>query len=318
MAVKGITQGQGEYIVYHKYGCQTLEKDQFERVYKTLNDLSDYTTLRYQLKEMDSNLEVLFIPRTLYQLIFIRQVMKESLDAGKLCDKTAKEDKCWHICKGPNDHAGIKELSFRMHYILPTLCKRNESTGWTLTQKEIDGLVEKELTFLQEEHQKAEKNQTLTSCNKPDPTTNFRTESTRGSCAPMGIRNEEDKSLIRQVVHLECGERAQDHSLFFRGGRISKDKEKTVTFGPSLFAGAIYDGRAAPFVEMRRMETDAYAIAVPTNKAPPKTHTIVQLCSDDTPVDLLFEEAIVLKLGAPDKTEQELKDLLAKVKAKTK
>ena len=44
-----------------------------------------YELIKIKLKEIDETLEAVFVPRTLYELIFIRECIKEDLDHKNPC-----------------------------------------------------------------------------------------------------------------------------------------------------------------------------------------------------------------------------------------
>lgn len=101
---KGISCGYGEYAVY-RYNSKTKEKSPidralFDKVFKIflsaqanlyspnpskeiINNRYDY--LRQRVKELDSSLEIAFIPRTIYDLAYLKQAAKEEINEGKFC-----------------------------------------------------------------------------------------------------------------------------------------------------------------------------------------------------------------------------------------
>lgn len=98
-----ITMGYGEYAVYHKDvdSAKPVSEETFYKVYelflKYLPHLSKegleqsiktadrYELLRTKVKEIDPALEVSFIPRTLYELIYIRKCIEEAFEYKKMC-----------------------------------------------------------------------------------------------------------------------------------------------------------------------------------------------------------------------------------------
>jgi len=279
-----ITMGQGEYVVFHKLPSgekQPLSRETFEQVYKVLLQYSPaalansgsekaieecanrYELLKAKLKEIDPTLEAVFVPRTLYELIFIRKCIQEDLKHKGICPqldpsshkitlKTFKGDqdkyqeflkedayeraqrKCWHLCyftdTGNNEHAGVKDVTYRLNKAIP---KAFDPPNEGFTHQEFSTLAEKEIEFLKvhykngletiEKLRKGEKVEEISSCITPGPTTNFGFELTRGSIKPMGIRNETDAQIIRDAIALECSKLAQ-HTLFlYRGADFQKD-----------------------------------------------------------------------------------------------
>lgn len=282
-----ITKGQGEYIIFHQLPNgqkQQLSKETFEQVYKILNQHAPLTLIqsgsdnaaeecanRYELikakiKEIDSTLELVFIPRTLYELIFIEKCIREDLRDKKICpfllplldakflevttkeyesylnDKKTKqiEKKCWHLCHfmdaGDNEHLHVKNVAYRLN---KAMIKAFNPTPEGFTHQELSTLAEKEIEFLKmhykkcneelERERKGEGVKSIANCNTPGPTTNFGFESYRGSIKPMGIRHEKDAQIIRNAIALECSQLAH-HSLFlYRGGHFQKDSAYCLT-----------------------------------------------------------------------------------------
>lgn len=283
MSPDKITMGQGEYLIFHK--LPTGEKKQllpetFEQVYKVLllhspaalvnsgseNPIEDctnrYELLRAKLKEIDSTLEAVFIPRTLYELVFIRKCIQEDLKHKGICPdldpsshtispKRFKNDaayqkyledqkadqlkrKCWHLCyftdTGDNNHAGVKDVAYRLNKVM---LKAFDPSSEGFSHQEFSAFAEKEIEFLKIYHKnclktteklrKGENVEIIFSNSTPGPTTNFGYECTHGSIKPMCIRNETDAQIIRDSIALDCSKIAQ-HSLFlYRGADFKKD-----------------------------------------------------------------------------------------------
>jgi hypothetical protein len=205
-----ITTGQGEYLIFHQSSNREkkeLSRETFERVYKILvqyspaalmNNESEKTTAEYanryklikeKIKEIDPTLEAVFIPRTLYELIFIRKCIKEDLKAEEICPflspmlqtlmhtpthpitkKTLiqlteqdKKDfqteqlkrKCWHLCyfrdAGDNEHAGVKDVAYRLNNVM---VKAFDPLSEGFNHQELSTFAEKELEFLKIYHKK--------------------------------------------------------------------------------------------------------------------------------------------------------------------
>lgn len=279
-----ITMGQGEYVVFHKSPTgekQPFSRETFEQVYQVLlqhspvalansgsekaaEDCANRDTLiKAKLKEIDPTLEAVFVPRTLYELIFIRKCIQEDLKHKKICSSLTpsshemnleffdgdqekytdylknkeirqKERKCWHLCyftdTGNNKHAGVKDVAYRLNKIM---LKAFDPSSEGFTHQEFSAFAEKEIEFLKahykkgqdemERLQKGEIIDSIASCSTPGPTTNFGYELTRGSIKPMGIRNGTDAQIIRDAIALDCSKIAQ-HSLFlYRGADFPKD-----------------------------------------------------------------------------------------------
>lgn len=101
-----ITMGQGEYVVFHQLpdgSPKGLSREKFDKVYELLNAYSPlallhagkinrindikmrYSLLKAKIKELDPTLEIAFIPKTLYELIFIRKCIREDVKNKSIC-----------------------------------------------------------------------------------------------------------------------------------------------------------------------------------------------------------------------------------------
>jgi hypothetical protein len=276
--------GQGEYIVFHKLENnekRELDEETFEQVYAILNEFSPaaimnrgsekateesmnrYEIIRSKVKEIDSTLEIVFVPRTLHELIFIRECINEDLKLGKVCefqDKSLggleldlkreneeiynewivkkeikqKERKCWHLCcfegVGDDNHAGVKKVAFRLNQIVIDTLQPSEDG---FTHLEISKKAGKEIEFLKtyylkvsedlEKISKGEKISIISSCVLQGPTTTFGSESIRGGIKPMGIRNDWDAQIILNAIALECSKIAEKSFLLYRGSNFKED-----------------------------------------------------------------------------------------------
>lgn len=315
-----ITMGHGEYIVFHQSAdglTSEVSKETYEEVYAIfmrnspaaiINNggmvddcLNRYETIKSQIKELDPTLEAVFVPRTLYELIFIRKCIEEDIEHKAVCEfvsstlhasqrpeyaamfaqfkeqyRTQRE--CWHLCyfdhAGDNEHREVKEMAFRLNKVMvDTLFPQNEG----FTHEKISTHVAREIEFLKaqfnigsdllERSRKGEKVDLIRSCSNPGPTTNFRYELSK----PMGIRNDADAKIITDAVALDCSTLAQKAFFLYRGASCLKDlpfceKDETrassISYGTSLFAGCVFDGGATAFHYMRSRPY-AYAISIP-------------------------------------------------------
>jgi len=223
-----ITIGQGEYVVFHRLPSgekKELTRETFEKSYKIMlhyypsaiiNSGSEntsekcanrYNLIRKDLKEIDSTLEVTFIPRTLYELIFIKQCIEEDMHEAKYrpfhllnllgsgytpmpvcpsttdairidCDdsvKTAKETKRkrWHLLPfhdaGDNENAKIRDASYRLNQVIVNAFV---SLSDDLTIDEFKTHAGKEINFLKDHCLKCMKTLSL---ERPLPTHIYRT-----------------------------------------------------------------------------------------------------------------------------------------------
>lgn len=330
-----ITMGQGEYVVFHQLPngeTKRISRELYEQVYKILNQYSPsgivnkgsdkiaedcakrYELIKAKLKEIDSSLEVVFIPRTLYELIFLRKIIKEDLKHNKdnkccpyfqaltqsvqpndIQEQSKVTRKCWHLAHfmdaGDNNHLGVKELAYRLNQII---IRTFSPTAAGFTHKEFTIFAEKEIDFLKNYYKKGKNHEIdgVDNCSFAGPSSCFGFESNRGSIRPMGIRDDWDAQILRNAIALDCSEIAKDSFLIFRGAKFKKDRPINTTgldqpyslsYGSSLFAGCVFDADATAFFYMRNDKLNAYAISVPFNRLKhssfyiPLTNTVVQL-----------------------------------------
>lgn len=309
-----ITTGQGEYIVFHQLeNGETRQPTPktFERAYQLLlahqpRSLARqsmeacenrYALLNQALKRVDPSLQAAFVPKTLYELVFIRKIISEDLKHNSLCARVsprvheeALEDqdgfnstqaadiakrKCWHICffkdEGDDQHEGIKKIAFRMNKVLLKALKPSND-GFTF--KDIQNFGENELTFLrtyyiETQEKKARGEHILWRNTDGGPATNFVQDKRYGGTFPMAIRDETVAQIVRNALTLDCSDRAKNSLFLYRGSNFEDDslsdgaKPYSLSYGTSLFAGCIFDGGATAFYYMRSNFADsAHAVNI--------------------------------------------------------
>lgn len=209
-----ITMGQGEYVVFHKLPSgekKELSPETFEQVYKVLIHYSPaalmnsgsekaneecanrYERIKSEINKIDPSLKVIFVPRTLIELILIRKCIKEDLKNNEICPFLNRQEhhyihhpenlrfyqtedpqrrkenleeiqalkdkrKCWHLCYfddvGDNQHADLKKIAFRLNKaIVKTLSPSNEGFSY----QEFSVYAEKEIDFLKMHYHKDSK-----------------------------------------------------------------------------------------------------------------------------------------------------------------
>jgi hypothetical protein len=187
-----VTAGQGEYVVFHQLPSgekRQVSQETFEKVFPIFLKYSPaalrseqvanrYDLLKAEIKELDTSLEAVFIPRTLYELVFIRKCIQEDLKHESFCkllkrryhtidldyfegdqvqynnflekkEKIQKERKCWHLCYfndvGNNDDPGVKKVAHRLNKVI---VKQFNPTNEGFTHNDFSKLAEGEIKFL--------------------------------------------------------------------------------------------------------------------------------------------------------------------------
>lgn len=315
-----ITIGQGEYIVFHQLpnGQKlSLSPETFEKVYEILLKFSPgvlvsngsgkeseevanrYELIKAKLQEIDPTLRAMFIPRTLYELIFVRQYVQENLkNVSSNKDSTEKglieinlnrKKNSWNPCRITSDYrssfrgndtdeyGSVREIAYRLNEVF---VKNFSLSQDGFTYQEFASLVEQEISFFKEDRKSA------------------------SNCS-IGIHNESEAQIVRNAVALDCSKIAQHSFLLYRGSDFEKDspcrnfkvyQRKThsvitqeepfsLSYGTGLFAGCINDGGIAGANAFYYMcsKANAYALSVPFahfQDSPffiPVTHTVAQL-----------------------------------------
>lgn len=201
-----ITQGQGEYVFFHQMPNgekRELSNETYEQAYKILNQYSPgaivnrgseetknrFAIIKEKIKQIDPSIETVFIPRTLYELVFIRKCIEEDLKNKSIChslDKTeqefmineeksigrhlSKEERtklreeieterinrdCWHLAyfkdAGDNDHAGVRNVAYRLNQVI---VKTFSPSREGFTHRELSAFAEREIEYLRNYHQR--------------------------------------------------------------------------------------------------------------------------------------------------------------------
>jgi len=330
-----IRQGDGEYIAFHVRGKQTEapSQDTFARVYAVFNTyaphailnretpslameqcLNRHAIIQAKVKEIDPTLEIAFIPRTLYELYFLKKCSKEELNNPTICDlslsfipsnsKTQKrnltladkrvKNKCWHICHfrdaGDNTHPQVQEIAYRLNR---SMIKHFAPSPTGFTYRELATLTEKEIAFYHFFLDSAKKLASRGEGSFSFTRWGFKTKSKIFHLINTSVTSE-SAQIIHDAVALNCSKAATNHFFLYRGSLFQQDDYyardwkwmriiHNLSYGSSLFAGSIYDDGAAPFFFATKPALDIYVISVPYDQlqvAPfyiPPTNSIAQL-----------------------------------------
>lgn len=325
-----ITAGQGEYIVFFPSKGE-VKRETFEKVWEIFNSnspaeiiknnpssimdkcLARYEKIKSEVKKIDSTLEIAFVPRTLYELIYLRQSIEEELQQKKSCPllmysdffsqkycsfemqsflkKTITEGKCWHLCRfedtGNFKNTELRQIAYRLNQIMVKELFPN-AAGFTYGQ--LTKFAEAEITFLREHYKKglAETLSMKITCNTPGPTANFGVDWYRGSVTPMPIADDEDVQIVKNAVTIDCSNNAEKAFFLYRGACFSADSvqggggnPRSLSYGTGLFAGVVRDAGATAFKYMRIHDPFAIEVAFDQLKDSPfyipSTHTLEQL-----------------------------------------
>lgn len=314
-----IEDGYGEYVVYSKDPNLEISKDIYDICFKVLENqrissekIDRPWKLHKEIQRINPGAEIAFIPRTLYELLYIRASIEEELEDRKICplqnacfhevfkegrwrDPKEKINRCWHLCryddKTPLDDQKetLRNLAFRINQLaVHTWKPKTFFTGaqiTTFTENEIEFLKNHYRTFL-DIFRKQMDNQTF--CGSRGAAVNFGLKESLGLgviCTPMGVRNDSDAQIIRNTTALECDKIARNAHVLYRGGDLFKpDCLTSISWGTSLFGGAFLDGTACVFHYATHIGRKVYALVIPQKEASapfyiPSRHPIRHLFS---------------------------------------
>ncbi len=277
-----IEDGYGEYLVYNQ-SSSPLTKEVYDKVYEIINRYKyDFSltnrseVLRKEIKQIEPDLEICFVPRTLIELEFIRAGIEEEIEKQEGCLQQLqfqfdKNKTCWHPpYRGINEEQ-LKSFTFRLN---DRIINKWKPTG-SFSGTQITAIAEDQLSFFRQHAVNFPK--LLVSEHKyhecyPSITKNFANCTSRVSWAwynMLSISSDVDASIVRNAIALECDKVAQNAFIIYRGGDLSRDKNHqafdntSLSYGTSLFAGSFFDPGATVFHYSHYYGRDTYALVVP-------------------------------------------------------
>lgn len=299
--------GHGDYIVKPE-----VSYEKFQLIYKILlkhNPIISrkeciFEDLLKEVKSIDENVDLIFIPRTLYELIFMRKTIEEDIEKSDVCNngyyyghitrhRIPEEnlDNCWHW--------GDKtKIAYRLNNVI--LKMLSNFKNHLLTYEQIEKLAYLEIDFLRQYRNRSflkklkhhEKELFFTEyedSNRP-PSVTFCKKYNINSVT-MEIKYGYHAKIIMDSIKLQCSDLARRNILCYRGAVYDKDAlfcgktPQSLSYGTSLFAGCILDVDATAYRYMRSKLNNAYVICVPFDRIDtgifyiPPADTISQLYS---------------------------------------
>jgi hypothetical protein len=340
-----IKNGYGEYLIYRtdpEGKKAAISEKEYESIFEIVEaartlkgddfpaDRHTYLEGKIQAK-LGKEAKLAFIPRTLYEQIFLHAAVQEEMDKQKSLNahelgatmalqkplspeeeghsygmkvtseqrkeflKLSMEHGFWQLCVY-YDHDyedGFKKVNeddYRPAHLIKVASKLNEvalgkfqgkEAGFTF--EEMSRVQKEELAFFKSladpaspNYQKAK----VSFFQRVGLALRFRDDShpIRGhEMSPLKIRDERDEQVIQKAMQLECTAEAVNHLILYRGAKLAEDEvtykrskvwdskpePQMLSYGTSLYDGALITGSATPFLEMRFSSRDAQAIAVP-------------------------------------------------------
>ena len=284
-----IDDGYGEYVVYSKTD-QPIDQETYEPSYRILAEARSTrpsaSIIRAKIQAINPNLDIVFIPQTLYELIYIEAAIREEIDAKQFCmmqhlnnqkqslpDHSPDEDKCWHLChfyneiKINNENRLLKILSFRMNALV---CQKIIPIS-PLTGERIADLTKDGIKFLQDHGENfAERLSSMKWAKDSStlPTGPFvdlaragllREEDHNGHLIPKNPHlvttkpiKDIDIQFICNALALECHSIAKNVFILYRASNAFTSLPEnmngiSISYGTSLFAGVFQDPSACVF-----------------------------------------------------------------------
>lgn len=240
-----------------------------------------YELIKNEIKSIDNNLEIAFIPKVLYELNFIKEAIQEDIAAGQTCSNLKNPEanwqkKCWHLPRFADNgevsnvhQKEVAELAYRLNKVI---IEKMPALNGCMNKQEIHAMTEKELVFFQN-YYNSEKEKVFGGTVK-SPAFNFSAsaEQIKNSVnvIPMGISSEMHANIIRKVVDLESSPIAKKSVFLYRGADLEKDSPLIangddpfpLSYGSSCFAGVIHDAGATAYTYMRNKK-NGFAYAIP-------------------------------------------------------
>lgn len=274
--INTINSGYGDYVIYKKgsNGNSLIKKADFQKAYdifckyspeniaKSFQKVSDsrFKLIDQAIKQLDSDFEIVFIPRTLYELILIRKGIEEDEMQKSSCPIASKNRlyfslnqarqksiqkmrNCWHLFEyempedGESDITHIQKVTKRVKKIAFRL--NNEivqilnSSSDEHSLKKINSILENQINFFQEFYQKSPAKKWEFSGVNSGPSLNFggfgqeKSIGNRVEIMSLCINNEKEANILRKIVQLECSEQAKEAFFLYRGARFDLDSPTT-------------------------------------------------------------------------------------------
>lgn len=301
---KPITDGYGEFVVSSING-KDVDQKTFEAansIFMKYRDVENRVNLiNHEVRLIDPNLQVTFIPRTLYELFFMKNIIEsdtEEANINKEAESAAENEHIYinkHVLGSTGyfeinqkklENSGLNEeisgLSFKVNNLIVSDLKYSGNIVSHLTFSEISNEVDHKINYFLEKFNGGN--------NIP---VSYKIKQALGKGGFL-LKNPRELNIIRSMIALECSERSIHANVICRGaqdflydmtlsrnekGEIEVLKDST-SFGTSLFAGLVYDTNAMTFEHMR-LQKDSYAIVVSKSDAQspfyiPRDHAISQ------------------------------------------
>lgn len=335
-----ITCGYGEYIVDYVDGS-SVDVKTYALVHRILSGIrqqaypeflkDSYTQL--SISQLNPNIRIRFIPRTLYELFYLVVCAEETLSIDTKMNEKGKEERqicsrvtaihshlvgsnpvpvsereqgCWHAT-GFQDSSGndldpeLIKVAYQLNQLIQATMTKN-----VLFYSDIETAAKEKIACLRRLHWSSHDELSKGWNSKVDcggATLNLATKNPEKS---IGIANIHGEQIILNAIALECSprlnnckviyraasspfdkpiEKKSDGSLNLDTGRLNtKTDYRSLSYGTSLFAGAMFDPKACVFNQARERLNRTFAIFIPNEEVddspfsiPTHTHALSQI-----------------------------------------
>ena len=276
-----VTDGYGEYILYLDGLKEPLSEDLYNKAFEIIHSKppreetkSRSTYIEHELIKIDPNLRIVFVPRTLYDLFYIKASIEEEMTARSVCPleqaeyfEEAKRDQTRHLLKGicvhlchfsedSEDHEDkdlVSHISYRINALaIETLNPKGYLTGCEIalhTNSHIGFLQDHAATFPEILKDTTKFESTPISCSVAINFAGRNAKMKRGLCYPMEMTGD-TAAIVQNAVALECSRSARKADIIYRGENPPLDgsllykadpANHSLSYGTSLFAGCVRD-----------------------------------------------------------------------------
>jgi len=288
-----IDNGYGEYVI-RSINRKELSKETFLHAQTILKEFHVYEwatthsnqTEQNRVNQLNSKigtlgLELVFIPKTLFELCLLSEIMGEEFkklnkftqnhqrteeEINEFIKESKKMDEnSWITSRVSLE--GVNDSSYRFNQLFVEMLDKKQYKNKVLSMGEINELLEEKIKYIQDE---CAKYKPWITCNDRSLIAHFAGNSSKGILKNMTI-TEEAATVLRHAVHIESHETIKGKVLLYRGGNLQKDapisKDSngacySLSYGCSMFAGVVTDEGATAWTYMLRPENHAYMIPV--------------------------------------------------------
>lgn len=270
-----VREGYGEWVVFDRSG--PLDKSRFERIWPFLAERPVRGDLSERVKSVDPDIETCFVPRTLYELVFVVECIAEDRGRGRCCflldaatqdnlnsvrlygkespfltedfrqkvEAHKRESGCWHLAYfqdgGDPRLPEICEVAWRLNNLIAGQFPLHPAG---MTFNEIKAMAEVKIEYLKQyylsQQDPATQVKELLLIHTPGPATSFGVDQCNvggRNLKPMAINDDRVAEIFRRAIAHESS--VSKAVLLYRGAVFEKDVSKYQNFSDriALFYG---------------------------------------------------------------------------------